>query len=126
MLIVDDAARAKYVAKNYEGGDGISAAQLAKEETKTVTLSAVDMGAVPDVIAVWMNLVQAMSKINQKVVAGSRSHARAYESVFGEDYPSPYIDLGNFVKLLQKDSTSERVGTCRPTGAICHQKSRYC
>ena len=126
MLIINDAARARYVAKNYQGGHNISAEQLANEETKTVTLSAVDMGAIPAVTTSLDNLVQAMSKINQKVVAGSRSHARAYESVFGEDYPSPYIDLGNFVKLLASNSTSERVGKCFAAGSICHQKSRYC
>jgi clostripain len=110
MLIVDDNARAKYVARTYEGGDSISAAQLVKEETKTVTLSAIDLSAIPNVMSMLDDLVQSMSKINQKVVAGSRSHARSYESVFGEDYPSPFIDLGNFVKLLQKESTSENVG----------------
>jgi hypothetical protein len=43
-----------------------------------------------------------MSKINQKVVAGTPRHTKAYENVFGENIPSPYIDLGNFAKLLEK------------------------
>jgi clostripain len=110
-LIVDDKARAKYISRTYEGGEAMSASQLAKEEIKTVTLAAIDLSKVSDVISSLDNLVAPLSKINQKVIAGSRSHAKSYESVFGEDYPSPYIDLGNFAKLIQKDSTSEAVGT---------------
>jgi hypothetical protein len=109
-LIVDDAARARYISRNYEGGENMSALQLAKEESKTVTLTAVDLSALPNVISSLDDLAQAMSKINQKVVANARSHTRAFESVFGDDYPSPYIDLGNFAKLVKKESTSERVG----------------
>lgn len=108
-LITDDAARAMYVSKTYETTATISASQLANEETKTVTLAAIDLSKIPAVLTSLDNLVTPMSKINQKVVAGSRSHAKTYENVFGENYPSPYIDLSNFVKLLQKDSTSENV-----------------
>ncbi|HEX7555725.1 MAG TPA: clostripain-related cysteine peptidase, partial [Leptolinea sp.] len=110
-LITDDEARAKYVSRTYESKGTISASQLANEETKTVTLAAFDLSKIPAVIDSLDKLITPLSKINQKVVAGSRSHAKSYENVFGEDYPAPYIDLGNFVKLLQKDSTSEAVGT---------------
>ncbi|GAP21320.1 clostripain-related cysteine peptidase [Leptolinea tardivitalis] len=108
-LITDDAARAKYVSRTYETSGDIDPAVLAKEETKTVTLAAIDLSQIPGVIDSLDKLVTPLSKINQKVVAGSRSHAKAYENVFGEDFPSPYIDLGNFAKLIQKDSTSENV-----------------
>jgi clostripain len=110
-LITDDEARANYVSRTYESTGTISANQLANEETKTVTLAAIDLSKIPAVIDSLDKLITPMSKINQKVVAGSRSHAKSYENVFGEDFPAPYIDLGNFVKLLQKDSTSEAVGT---------------
>ncbi|NMB54679.1 MAG: hypothetical protein GYA15_08245 [Leptolinea sp.] len=109
-LITDPEARAKYVSRTYETSGTISASQLANEETKTVTLAAIDLSKIPAVVDAVDNLVTPMSKINQKVVAGSRAHAKAYENVFGENIPSPYIDLGNFVKLLEKNSTSENVG----------------
>jgi clostripain len=111
MIIVNDAARAAYIEKTYEDTGAISVSQLVAEESKMVTLAAIDLSQIPVVMTSLDELVQAMSKINQKIVAGSRSHTRAYESVFGEEYPSPYIDLGNFAKLIQKESTSERVGT---------------
>lgn len=109
-LITDPEARAKYVSRTYETTGTVSASQLANEESKTVTLAAIDLSRIPAVVDALDNLVTPMSKINQKVVAGSRAHAKAYENVFGESIPSPYIDLGNFVKLLEKNSTSENVG----------------
>jgi clostripain len=108
-LITDDAARAAYVSRTYESSGDVDPAVLAKEESKTVTLAAIDLSQIPVVNDDLNNMVNALSKINQKVVAGSRSHAKAYENVFGEDYPAPYIDLSNFAKLIQKDSTSENV-----------------
>lgn len=107
--IIDDAARSEYVKRTYESAEDISESSLADEETKTVTLSAVDLAKIPDLIRAVNELTGAMSKINQKVVARARSHARTFESVFGEDYPSPYLDLGNLAKLLKKESTSENI-----------------
>lgn len=109
-LVTDPDARAKYVSRTYETSGKVSAEQLATEESKTVTLAAYDLSKIPAVLTSLDNLVTPMSKINQKVVAGSRSHTKTYENVFGENIPSPYIDLGNFAKLLEKNSTSENVG----------------
>lgn len=106
--IVDDAARARYVEQTY-GDYEMSSAEVAKEEVKTVTLSAVDLNSLPTLMAAMDNLSIALTGINQKVVAQARSHTRAFESVFGDEYPSPYIDLGSFVKLIQKKSTSPKV-----------------
>jgi clostripain len=108
-LITDDEARAAYVSRTYESSGDVDPAALAKEESKTVTLAAIDLSQIPAVIDSLDKMVTPLSKINQKVVAGTRSHTKAYENVFGEDFPSPYIDLGNFAKLIQKDSTSENV-----------------
>ncbi len=109
-LVTDPDARANYIARAYETYGTVSADSLAEEETKTVTLAAIDLSKIPAVEDALDNLVTPMSKINQKVVAGSRSHAKSYENVFGQNIPSPYIDLGNFVKLLEKNSTSPNVG----------------
>ncbi len=109
-LVTDPEARAKYVSRTYETTGRVSAEQLANEESKTVTLAAIDLSKIPAVMTALDNLVTPMSKINQKVVAGTRAHTKAYENVFGENIPSPYIDLGNFAKLLEKNSTSENVG----------------
>ena len=109
-LITDAEARAKYVARTYETYGTVSASALAEEETKAVTLAAIDLSKIAGVIDSLDNLVTPMSKINQKVVAGSRAYSKSYENVFGQNIPSPYIDLGNFVKLLEKNSTSENVG----------------
>jgi hypothetical protein len=107
-LIIDDRARAKYIEKVYETTDDISPAQLAAEEGKSVTLTAVDLSQIPQLLEAVNNLVQVMPGINQKNVARARSHSVAFENVFGDGKP-PYIDLGHFVKLLKKESTSPKV-----------------
>lgn len=106
-IVVDAKARAKYVESYYDGN--ISVADLKKDLTKTVTLSAIDLEAMPELFSSLDNLAVAMSKINQKVVAAARTRTRAFESIYGEDEPSPYIDLGHFVKLVQSGSSSKAV-----------------
>lgn len=106
-IVVDAGARAKYIASYYDGN--ISIADLKNDLTKTVTLSAIDLEAMPELISSLDNLAVAMSKINQKVVAAARTRTRAFESIYSEDEPSPYIDLGHFVKLIQSGSSSKAV-----------------
>ncbi|KPL71986.1 hypothetical protein ADN00_15895 [Ornatilinea apprima] len=109
-MIIDPDMRAIYLERAYDTDEDISPAALAREEKKSVTLTAVDLARVADLNASVDEMARILSDgINQKVVARARSHAQSFESVFGDDEPSPYIDLGHFVKLLKKESTSERV-----------------
>lgn len=108
-LIVDDEARASYLERTYESGDDMSVTQLIEEETKTVTLAAIDLDQLQGVNDALNTLVLAMGKINQKMVARARTHTRSFESVYGEGYPSPYLDLGNFIKQIKKESTSPNI-----------------
>lgn len=108
--IVNDEARAAYLETYYNNPENVSVSDLIKEETKTVTLSAVDLSQLLAVNQAVNQLVTSMGKINQKMVARARSHTRSFESVFGEDYSSPYLDLGNFAKQIKKESTSPNVG----------------
>lgn len=107
-MIVDDEARARYLESNYDD-NSISQAALAKEESKTVTLAAIDLNALTAVNSAVDHLAQVASQIDPKTVAAARAHARAFESVFGDDYPSPYIDLGNFAALLANEDSSKTV-----------------
>ena len=55
------------------------------------------------------DLAYAMQSDDQSVIAGARSHALAFTNVFTEKGFSGYIDLGNFVQLLQSESGDENV-----------------
>ncbi len=107
VIVIDEEARTKYSEIYYEGV--ISEEQLREDLIKTVTLSAIDLEALPDLITALDNLAVAMSDINQKMVAAARTRTRSFESVFGDDEPSPYIDLGHFARMIQKESGSPEV-----------------
>ncbi|MCE1252713.1 MAG: clostripain-related cysteine peptidase [Anaerolineae bacterium] len=108
-IIVDDERRASYVEEYYDTSDELSAAEVVREESKPITLAAYDLTKVPALLSSLDELAQAMSDINQKVVARARSHTQSFESVYGDDEPSPYIDLGHFAKLIKNESTSPKV-----------------
>ncbi|MHC1783102.1 MAG: clostripain-related cysteine peptidase [Anaerolineaceae bacterium] len=107
IIVVDEEARAKYSEVYYSGL--VSEEQLREDLVQTVTLSAIDLEALPELITAVDNLALAMSDINQKMVAAARTHTRAFESVYGDDEPSPYIDLGHFAKMIKKESSSPKV-----------------
>jgi clostripain len=100
--IIDDQLRAKYVERVYEYSGEVSAAEIVKEETVDITLTGLDLRAVPNVVAALDNLVTTLAKADQKAVAKARRYAQAFETVFDGDQPKPYIDLGHFAQLLKK------------------------
>jgi hypothetical protein len=100
--ILDDNARAKYVKRVYEGNQDLSADEVATEELKEVTLTSVDLTTLPDLITALNTLLRTLVEVTQKDVAAARRYARSFESVFDEEEPKPYIDLGNFARLLQE------------------------
>jgi hypothetical protein len=100
--IVDDKARAEFQR-------GSSAKQLATEMGRDVTLTAVDLGAWSGLSDSLNKLAYAMQSDSQPVVAKARTHARSFTSVFGEDVPPSYLDLGNFATIMQQESGKAEV-----------------
>jgi hypothetical protein len=47
--------------------------------------------------------------VSQQKVAKARSYAQSFTSIFGEEVPPSYIDLGNFVQLLKKQTSDQAV-----------------
>jgi hypothetical protein len=86
-----------------------SDAEIAEVEAGT-TLSAIDSARVPDVIGAMNQFISVMASIDQTYVAQAREYTRSYYSLFGEDVPSPFIDLGNFADVLANESGDPAVG----------------
>lgn len=107
--IVDDAARADFAREL--GASRGSAAQFAKEMSRDVTLSAVDLSKVPALMSSLNDLAYALQSDEQSTIAGARDYALAFTNIFGEKTPSAYIDLGNFVQILKKESGDGNVQT---------------
>jgi hypothetical protein len=117
--IVDDQARAEMLSKGSPlgglfslfggGGGGMSAEQLAQQMGKNITLTAVDLALLPDLLDSLNDLSFKLQGENPAVVAQARNYAQSFTSVFGKNVPPSYIDLGNFVQLLKQESNNREI-----------------
>lgn len=84
-----------YIDPGFTGGaePEVVAAQLFHD----ATLTAVDLSQIGTLNSALNELTVALSAVDQKIVAQARNYAQSYESVFGDEWPSPYIDLGSFL-----------------------------
>ncbi len=101
--ILDDNARADML------GRGASARQVVQKMYGGATLSAVDLTAFTDLMNALNDLAYALQNVDQKAVAKARSYAQSYTSVFGRNARPSYLDLGNFVQLLQRQTNDPQV-----------------
>ena len=107
--IVDDAARADFLRGGSPMGGlfsqpSISAAQLAQQLEKNVTLTAVDLEKLPALMNSFNEFSYALQNEDQRIVAQARSYAQSYTSIFGEKVPPAYLDLGSFTQLVSQNS----------------------
>lgn len=80
----------------------LSRQQAANAITPDVTLTAVDLAQIAPLNTALDGFVDTLQTLDQNTVAQARTYAQAYESVFGDEWPSPYIDLGHFSQLIQR------------------------
>lgn len=111
--VIDDQARAEFVAENSSGGgfyvNRVSAAQLANQLEQNMTLSAVDLGQFAPLNDAFNQFVYLLQDVDQRSVAKARTYAQSYTSIFGNQVPPSYLDLGHFVALAAKESGSSQV-----------------
>ncbi|HOT90698.1 MAG TPA: clostripain-related cysteine peptidase [Anaerolineae bacterium] len=110
--IVDEQARAELLRQSAPMGGFFgmpSAAQLTQQFQQGVTLTAVDLSAIPPLVNSLNNFAFALQSANQRGVAQARSYAQSFTNIFGNNVPPAYIDLGNFVQLLRRESGSQAV-----------------
>ena len=111
--ILDDKARLDYLRLGSPlgglmGTDDVAAAKLAKEVSKDVTLTAVDLSAMPGVMAGLNRLAFALQTDKPASISMARTYAENFTNVFDEKSPPSYIDLGDFsTRLAQASAQSE-------------------
>lgn len=98
-------ADARYI---YNEGEG-SAKSVTEDTIVDVTMSAIDLGEIKNLNAALNDLVLSLKDVNQKEVSQARTYSQSYTSVFEEDVPNSYIDLGNFVDLLLENIDDPQV-----------------
>ena len=108
--IVDPQARAEFLGRGSPMSGifgmlgGMSAEQLVQQMENDVTLAAVDLGAMPELMDSLNNLSFTLQNAKQQTVAQARTYAQSFTSIFGKNVPASYIDLGNFLQLLKRES----------------------
>ncbi len=101
--VVDDQARSEFV------GRGATARQLANKLQRDITLTAIDLQTLPELMASVDDFAYALQGVNQRTVAQARNYAQAFTSIFGSNVPASYVDLGNFAQLLKRESGNATV-----------------
>jgi len=133
QILVDDNARALFVMQQFyelTSQQKQAIAHMGPQELQTLiaeyeipnagdlatllggqaaTLAAVDLAALQEVNEALDEFIVTLVGIEQAVVAQARMYAQSFESVFGEDVPASYIDLGHFAALLAAESGSSGV-----------------
>lgn len=108
--IVDENARRELVGRASPLGSLFgevsvpSAAQVARQFAQNITLSAVDLQAMPILTSSLNDLAVSLQDADQRYVAQARSYAQSFTSIFGKDVPPAYIDLGSFAELVARSS----------------------
>ncbi len=113
--VVDDQARAEFLAQNSSGGgwfvNRMSAQQLATQLEQNITLTAVNLEDLPLLLNATNQFAYHMQSLDQRAIAQARSYAQSYTSIFGSNVPPSFIDLGHFAALTAKyagDSTTRQ------------------
>jgi len=113
--IVDEKERSEFLRQGSPMGGlfgmlgQVTPQQLANQLEANITLSAVDLKALPSVLNQLNKLSYTLQQENQQVVAKARNYSQSFTSVFGNNVPPSYIDLGNFARLLRKETTNDDV-----------------
>jgi hypothetical protein len=106
--IVDDQARAELMRQGSPMGGmfgfgGVpSASQVASQMEHDITLAALDLTAMPELLNSINDLSYALQQASQSQVARARTYAQSFTSIFGQQVPASYIDLGSFAQLLKQ------------------------
>ncbi len=106
IRIQDDDARGDYLLEAYGQEEDVAPARLAKIESESVTLTALDLAKFPALIDALNEFAFALTAADPDAVARARTYAQSFETVFGEEEPSPFLDLGNFANLAAEFAAS--------------------
>lgn len=114
--INDPEARAEFLRQGSPMGGlfgsttQVSAASLAQQLGKDITLTSVDLAQVPALVTSLNNLAYTLQSEDQEIIATARTHAPSFTNIFGEKTRSPYIDLGGFAQMLKRAGANAGTG----------------
>lgn len=113
--ILDEQERANLVGRgsllnSLFGASAVpSASQVSSQMFQNVTLSAVDLAVLPELLESFNELTFTLQEADQRYVAQARSSAQSFTSIFGKQVPPSYIDLGQFAELVSRTSGKRNI-----------------
>ena len=105
--ITDNEARAEWTGRGLFGGP--SPAQLSAQLGDDITLTAMDLTQMPAVMNALNNLAYVLQGEDQKLVAQARQYAQGFTSIWGKNVPASYLDMVNFVEIIDQKSRNPQV-----------------
>ncbi len=110
---------AESIVQHYIDGDivaQLTTPEYIENKKLDSTLSAVDLAAIPDLVAALDEMAIAASQIDQGTVARARSYTQSYEDAFsglekvlGKRVPPSYLDLGHLAQVLVEEGASTEI-----------------
>jgi hypothetical protein len=112
--VTDPQARADFLAQNSPmgglfGAQSMSASSIINQLAKNITLSAVDLSRVPALEASLNDFAYSLQSVDQGLVASARNYAQSYTSIFGNQVPASFIDLGHFAALVSRQASDSNI-----------------
>ena len=110
--IVDDQARAEWLSRGSPLGGTFglpTAEQLVQQLEGSITLSAIDLSEIPALNDSFNAFAYTLQSANQSQVARARSYAQSFTSIFGQQVPPSYLDLGHLAQILRSEGGSTAV-----------------
>ena len=107
--IVDEQARNEWIGRGSSALGGASAAQVRSQIGRDITLTAVDLSRTDELIQDLNQLAFSMQNVDQNAVAKARRYTQSFTSIFGQQVPPSYIDLGHFLVLLTQATKDQGV-----------------
>jgi hypothetical protein len=102
--------------------EGYSPEELIEALNYEVTLAAIDLSAIAQVNEALDAFTTSLSWLDQDLIAGARVYAQSFSSIFGDELPSPYIDLGSFSQLIQYNvGDADVVSTAEDLNTVLEQ-----
>ena len=92
----------------YAAALGLDVEKLRQTMMHNMTLSAVDLNKMTALIDALDQLAAALVDVDQDIVAQARTYAQSFESPFGRQAGSPYIDLGHFAQWIEENAAGTR------------------
>ncbi len=111
VRIQDDDARAEFIVEATGVEQEIPPEQLAEEMSNDVTLTALNLQMMSAYMSALNDFALALTAVDPTAIAQARTYAQSFENVFGKEVPPPYLDVGNFAKLVAELAESRELNT---------------